>query len=85
MEYEPISSVKRLGILWPEKQMLPFPQFVTGKVTEAVVGGVFVHFAERRVIKDLVDELVDGKSVVENHHADVDQFCSALADDAEAE
>ncbi len=58
---------------------------MAGEVAEAVVGGVLVEFTERRIIKDLFDELVDGEAVVEDHHANVDEFGGAFADDADAE
>src|SRR6266446_4329120 len=62
-----------------------FTQFVAGEIAEAVVGGVFVGFAERGVVEDLFDEFVDGEAVVEDHHADVDELGGVFADDADAE
>src|SRR6266446_357440 len=62
-----------------------FTQFVAGEIAEAVVGGVFVGFAERGVFEDLFDEFVDGEAVVEDHHADVDELGGVFADDADAE
>src|SRR6266403_430334 len=62
-----------------------FPEFVTGEIAEAVVGGVFVGFAERGVVENLFDEFVDGQAVVEDHHSDVNEFGGVFADDADAE
>jgi len=53
---------------------ISLPEFVAGEVAEAIIGGVFVSFTERRVIENLLDEFVDGQAVVEDHHADVDEF-----------
>src|ERR1700674_3904104 len=64
--------------------ILTFAEFVAGEVAETVVGGVFVGFAERRVIEYLFDEFVDGEAVIEDHHADVDEFGGVFADDADA-
>src|SRR6267378_434932 len=64
--------------------ILAFPEFVAGEVAEAIIGGVFVSFTERRVIENLLDEFVDGQAVVEDHHADVDEFGGVFADDAYA-
>jgi len=55
------------------------------EVSEAVVGGVFVKFAERRVIENLFDEFVDGEAVIKNHHADVDEFGGVFTNDADTE
>src|ERR1700674_2109905 len=63
--------------------ILTFPEFVAGEVAETVVGSVFVGFAERRVIENLFDEFVDGEAIVEDHHADVDEFGGVFADDAD--
>src|SRR6266436_263467 len=65
--------------------ILAFAELVPSEVAEAVVGGVFVGFAERGVIEDLLDEFVDGEAVIEDHHADVDEFGGVFADDADAE
>src|SRR5882724_8287850 len=62
-----------------------FTEFVAGEIAEAIVGGVLVGFAERGVVKDLFDEFVDGEAVIEDHHADVDEFGGVFADDADAE
>src|SRR6266446_4725637 len=62
-----------------------FAEFVAGEVAEAVVGGVFVGFAERGVVENLFDEFVDGEAVIEDHHADVDELGGVFADDADAE
>ena len=37
-----------------------FAEFVPGEVTEAIVGGVLVHFGKRWVIEDELDERVNG-------------------------
>src|SRR5713101_2578049 len=62
-----------------------FAEFVAGEVAEAVVGGIFIGFAERGVVENLFDEFVDGEGVIEDHHADVDEFGGVFADDADAE
>src|SRR2546426_10498421 len=46
----------------------PFAEFMASEIAEAVVGGVFVEFAERRIVENLLDKFVDGEAVVENHH-----------------
>src|SRR6266404_6925193 len=61
-----------------------FAEFVAGEIAEAVVGGVFVGFAERGVVEDLFDEFVNGQAVIEDYHADVDEFGCVFADDADA-
>src|SRR5207245_8314771 len=63
----------------------PFAEFVASEIAEAVVGGVFVEFAERRIVENLLDKFVDSEAVVEDHHADVDELGGILADDADAE
>src|SRR5205807_3384292 len=65
--------------------ILPFAELVPGEVAQAVVGGVFVGFAERGVIENLLDEFVDGEAVVEDHHADVNEFGGVFADDTGAQ
>src|SRR5256885_8429746 len=65
--------------------ILAFAELVPSEVAEAVVGGVFVGFAERGVIENLLDEFVDGETVVEGHHADVDEFGGVFADDTGAQ
>src|SRR2546427_9772827 len=62
-----------------------FAEFVASEIAEAVVGGVFVEFAERRIVENLLDKFVDGEAVVEDHHADVDELGGVFADDADAE
>ena len=62
-----------------------FAEFVAGEIAEAVVGGVLIGFAERGVVEDLFDEFVDGEAVIEDHHADVDEFGGVFANDADAE
>src|SRR6266850_3152093 len=68
-----------------DRIFLAFAEFVAGEITEAVVGGVFVGFAEGGVVEDLLDEFVDGEAVVEDHHSNVDEFGGVFADDADAE
>jgi len=63
---------------------LAIAEFVACEVSEAVVGAYFVKFAERRVIENLFDEFVDGEAIVQNHHADVDEFGGVFSDDADA-
>src|SRR5437762_262790 len=65
--------------------ILAFAELVPSEVAEAVVGGVFVGFAERGVIENLLDEFVDGETAVEGHHADVDEFGGVFADDTGAQ
>src|SRR5262249_18545996 len=64
---------------------LAFAEFVACEVAEAVIGGVFVHFAEGGVVEDLLDEFVDSETVVEDHCADVDQLGGVFADNADAQ
>src|SRR5580704_1863 len=52
------------------------------EITEAIVRRVLVCFAECRVVKDLLDEFVDGLVVIQSHEPDVDEFGGALADEA---
>src|SRR5271154_1925475 len=54
------------------------------EIAEAVVRCVFISFAERRIIEDLLDKLVDGLAVVENHHSNVDELGGTFADEANA-
>src|SRR6266478_9102877 len=65
--------------------ILAFAELVPSEVAEAVVGGVFIEFAERGVIENLLDEFVDGEAVVEDHHPDVDELGGVFADDADTE
>ena len=46
--------------------MLSLPEFVAGEIPEAVVSGVLISFTERRVVKDLLDEFVDGETFVQD-------------------
>ncbi len=64
--------------------LLTFTEFVACEVSEAVVGSVFVKFAERRIVENLFNKFVDGEAVVEDHHANVDEFGGVFADDADA-
>src|SRR5713101_823577 len=64
---------------------LAFTKFMAGEIAEAVVGRVFVRLAERGVIENLLDEFVDGKAVIQHHHADVNEFGGVFADHADAE
>src|ERR1700757_4025763 len=41
--------------------ILAFAELVPSEVAEAVVGGVFVGFAERGIIENLLGEFVDGE------------------------
>jgi hypothetical protein len=63
----------------------PFTEFVAGKIAEAVVGGVFVKLAERGIVENLFDEFVDGQTIVENHHTDVNEFGGVFADEADSQ
>src|SRR6266481_3732743 len=65
--------------------MSAFAEFVAGEIAETIVGGVFVKFAERGIVENLLDKFVDGEAIVENHHADVDEFGGVFADDADAD
>ena len=65
-----------------KEPILAFSQFVAGEIAEAVVRGVFEHFAQRRIVEDLVDELVDSEAVVEHHHPDMNELRGRFADDA---
>src|SRR6185369_11807117 len=47
--------------------------------------GVFIGLAESRIVKDLLDEFVDGQALVEDEHAGVDELGGDFADDADAE
>src|SRR5580698_2285090 len=64
---------------------LAFAHLMTGQIAQALIGGVFIRLAESGIVKDLFDKLVDGQVVVENHHSDVNQLGSALADDAHSQ
>src|ERR1700688_1500559 len=48
-----------------------FAEFVTGEIAQAVVRGILVGFAKGGIVEDLLDELVDGQPIVQDHHADV--------------
>ena len=61
-----------------------FAEFVARKIAETVVCGVFVGFAERRIVEDLFDKFVYGQAIVEDHYANVDELGSGLADEADA-
>src|SRR5258708_24297151 len=63
---------------------LTFAEFVAGEIAEAIVGSVFVEFAERRIIENLFDKFVDSEAIVEDHHTHVDEFGGVLANDADA-
>src|SRR5208283_3529826 len=65
--------------------MLAFAKFVTREIAEAVVGRVFVHFAECWIVENLLDEFVDGEALVQNQHADVNQFGGRFADQADTQ
>src|SRR2546428_10422543 len=62
-----------------------FAQFVAGEIPEAIVSRVFVRFAERRIVENLLDELVDGESLVQNGQPDVNELGSVFADHADTE
>ena len=62
--------------------MSAFAEFVSCKIAQAVVGRIFICFAERRIVENLLDEFVDRQIVVENHHADMNEFCGIFANDA---
>ena len=64
---------------------LSLAELVAGEIAEAVIGGVFISFAEGGIVEDLLDELVDGKSVIKDHHADVNELSGGFADHADAE
>src|SRR5262249_11384218 len=55
------------------------------QVPEAVVRGVLVGLADRRIVEDAVDERVDGAARLEHHEPDVDQLRGRQADDVHAE
>src|SRR5260370_8428304 len=63
---------------------LAFAEFVASEIAEAIVGSVCVKFGERRIIENLFDKFVDGEAIVQNHHANVDEFGGVFADDADA-
>src|SRR5579863_5603272 len=67
------------------ERQLALAQFVAGKISQAVVRSVLVHFRERRKIEDELDEGVDLAAEFQHHHAGVNQFGGALADDVHAE
>ena len=58
---------------------------MTGQIAEPFVRSVLIRLAERWVVEDLFDKVVDRSVVVENCHSDVNQLGSALADDAHSE
>src|SRR5208337_5626578 len=64
---------------------LAFANFVTCEVAKAVVGGIFIHFAECRIVENLLDEFIDGEALIQNQHADVNQFGGRFADQADAQ
>ena len=59
-------------------------EFVARQISQAIIGGVFVHLAGG-VVEDLFDEFADGEAVIQCHHPDVNQLCGAFADDANSE
>src|SRR5260221_98683 len=59
-----------------------FAEFVPSKIPQAIISGVFVEFAERRIIEHLLDEFVDSQAIVEHHHPDVNKFSRVFTNDA---
>src|SRR5580658_10413376 len=68
-----------------QRRNLAFPHLVTGQIAQTLIRRVLVGLAQRGIVENLLDKLVDGSVVVENHHSDVNQFGSALADNAHSE
>src|SRR5580704_5792749 len=62
-----------------------FAEFVARKIAETVVCGVFVGFAERRIVEDLFDKFVYGQAIVEDRYANVDELGSGFTDEADAQ
>src|SRR5712691_6562329 len=58
---------------------------MTGQIAEPFVRSVLIGLAERGVVEDLFDKVVNRSVVVENCHPDVNQLGSALADNAHSE
>src|SRR5271169_116358 len=67
------------------KVRLALAEFVAREIAEAVVGGIFVGFAEGGIVEDLLNELVDGQPFIKNYHTDVDEFGGGLSDHADAQ
>src|SRR5579885_434482 len=55
------------------------------QISKSIVGGVFVGFAERWIVEDLLDEFVNGQPIVQHHHSDMNELGGVFADDAHAE
>src|ERR1700688_2543376 len=64
---------------------LAFAEFVTCKITQAVISGVFVRFAQGGVIENLLDKFIDGQTVVEHGHTDVNELRRVFSDDTDAQ
>ena len=68
-----------------ESRALTLAEFVAGKISQAVVGGVFIHFGKRRVIEDEVDENIERHVGLQRHHSQMNQLGGTFADDLHAE
>src|ERR1017187_4534688 len=60
-------------------------RLVLAQAAEAVEGGYFVTFREGGVVEDGVDKVVDCAPQSHDGLADMDEFCSVLSDDVDAE
>ena len=64
---------------------LAFAQLVTGKISQAIVSRVFIHFRKRRIVKNQLDERIDRAAGFNHRRSQMDQFRRAFADHVHAE
>src|SRR6266852_8488181 len=57
-----------------------FSQLVPRQISQPVVRRILIGLAQRRIIENLLDELINRQSVVQHHHSDVNQLRRRLPD-----
>ena len=78
-------SLSRRRVANQTRALHPSRSLCPGKISQAVVGGVLVHFGKRRIIEDEVDEGVESHAGFQRHHSEMNQLGGALTDDLHAQ